>query len=324
MRVVAALGVFDGVHRGHQRILRTAVRRARALDGTAVAVTFHPHPQKVLHPRQAPPSLISLEHRLLLMQRLGIAVVLIVPFSRRFARLSPEAFCARVLQRRLQAREVVVGHNFAFGQDRRGTTTFLRHWGRRHGVRVHVIPPVVVRRQPVSSSRIRRAIERGRLAQAAALLGRSVSLRGRVVRGASRGAALGFPTANLALDHEAMPPRGVYAVTVRLLGRRGAGPTTWFSSPKAKLGLTAESRILRRTRWWGGVLNLGVRPTFERRTTPVAEVHIFRFHRSIYDQWVEVQFCHKLRNERTFPSREALTRQIRRDVTRARRLLRLK
>lgn len=292
-RIVAALGVFDGVHRGHQQILRTAVRRARAIRGTAVAVTFHPHPQAILHPAQSPPSLMSLAHRLMLMERLGIRWVLVIPFTKQFARLKPAAFCARILGHELQAREVVVGHNFAFGRDRSGTTALLRRWGAAQGVRVHIVPPVVVRRHRVSSSRIRRAIERGHLARAALLLGRPVSLRGRVVHGASRGAALGFPTANLALDHEAMPPCGVYAVTVRCLGRR-----------------------------WGGVLNLGLRPTFERRTTPLAEVHIFRFHRSIYDDWVDVQFLAKLRPERAFPSREALARQIRRDVARARQLLR--
>ena len=289
---VVTVGVFDGVHRAHQQLIRSTVHIARRLGGTSVAVTFDPDPQVVLDPRHAQPALMPLDARVRRLNDLGIDRVQVIPFTKRFARMSAQAFIERVLIRRLHTQVLVVGEQFAFGRDRRGNTGVLQTMGSRYGMRVVSIPSVIGAGRTISSSRIRHLIDQGRLSQARYLLGRPPELYGVVVRGAGRGRQLGFPTANLRLTSQILPPRGVFAV---LIG-------------------TTDGR-----RSWRGVMNLGVRPTFGPGPL-VCEVHLLGFSGTLVGRSVCVSLLARLRGERCFPSPGVLCRQVRHDLRRARRL----
>ena len=293
-RVVATIGVFDGVHRGHQRLMRLAVTRARALGGISVGVTFDPHPQHVLRPATARPLLMTLDLRLRLMAQQGLDVAWVVPFTQTFARRTPDAFFDGVLRRHLLLRDIVIGENFAFGRDRVGTVAWLREAGARAGVRVRAVPSVTLDGAPVSSSRVRRAIEAGNLRAVRRLLRRPHVLTGTVVHGRSRGRSLGFPTANLRLPAQILPPAGVYVIQAIVDGR---------------------------ARRWDGVLNLGTRPTFHE-TRLIAEAHLFGHPGNLYGSTLEIYLLARLRDERRFPDSAALIAQITRDIRRAHVLLR--
>ena len=292
VRAVVTVGVFDGVHLAHQQLIRAAVQEARRVRGTSVALTFDPDPHAVLDPAHAPPALMPLSARVEHLAELGVDWIWVVPFTKRFARMTAEQFVRRVLLRRLRATALVVGAAFVFGRNRQGNMDVLRAIGPARGMRVLSLRQVQHSGQSISSSRIRRLIARGRLAQAAALLGRAPELYGVVVQGAGRGRALGTPTANIAIRSCALPPHGVYAVMVRALG---------------------SSRARR------GVMNLGVRPTFGPGPC-VCEVHLLGFTGSLLGRSVRVSLLARLRGERCFPSVAALTAQIRRDLARARRV----
>lgn len=289
---VATVGNFDGIHRGHLLIFRKVVGRAREAGGTSVVLTFDPHPQRVLKPEASPDLLTDLDSKLSLLEAEGIDVALIVPFTRDFARTSPKAFVAEILHKRVGAREVFVGHDFAFGKDRAGTIALLEAEGRRLGMAVTVVGAVEWEGETVSSSRIRHALVDGEPERAADLLGRPYSLSGKVVGGYQEGRILGFPTANLAVSSEVLvPAQGVYAVRVKWEGA-----------------------------WYDGVANIGTSPTFEDRPFRL-EVHLFDFTGDLYDQTLEVAFLARLREERRFPSVDELTDQIRKDAEEARALL---
>ena len=297
-RPVVAIGIFDGVHRGHQAILARAVSRARAIRTIPMALTFNPHPATVVAPQHAPTPLLSLDQRLAAFARCGIHRTVVLRFTRAFSRWSPEQFVERVLVRRLHAREVVVGHDFGFGRGRSGTIGTLRMLGRRHGFRVHVVPPVRVGGVRISSRIIRRGVELGRLAVVRRYLGRLPTVVGPVVRGAGRGKRFGVPTANVRVTSGVLPPTGVYAV--------------WAAWD----GVVC-----------GGVANLGWRPTVDRSRRragpPVLEVHLFHPRvPSLRGRMLAVAFGRRLRPERRFPSLEALAGQIYRDQVVARRWLR--
>ena len=291
-RVIVTVGVFDGVHIAHQRLIRTTVRLARRLRGTSVVITFDPDPQRVLDPAHAAPALMPLDARVATLKALGVDRVWVIPFTKRFARLTAEQFIRRVLVRRLGTAALVVGDAFVFGKSRQGNMTVLRALGPSCGMRV--VPVRAVRRggAVVSSSRIRRLISDGRLAEARRLLGRPPTLYGVVVRGAGRGRRLGFPTANIRLIPQIVPPQGVYAVAVRRRDGR---------------------------RIWRGVMNLGIRPTFGPGPV-VCEVHLLGFSGTLLGQSVSILLLARLREERCFPSWHALIRQVRRDIARARRV----
>lgn len=300
--VIATIGMFDGVHLAHQRLIRAAVGAARRRRGTSVAVTFHPDPRRVLDPTRAPIPLLPLEERLRHIEALGTDAAWVIPFTKAFARLTPAAFVRRIVVERLRACAVVVGQNFRFGRGRHGDIALLRVLGARDGVAVRVIPPVRRDGQPISSSRIRRLVRRGRLRQAQRLLGHPLAMTGRVVRGAGRGRGLGIPTANLRVTSPWHPPPGVYAV--------------WFESA---------------ARRFRGAMNVGRRPTFLPATTDagqaggagplVCEVHLLDVRPRLYGQSVRVQLITRLRGERRFRSPTQLVRQIQRDIRRARRVL---
>lgn len=288
-RAVVTVGVFDGVHIAHQRLICRTIELARRLRGTSVAITFDPDPQQVLRPAQAPPALMPLDERMATLKALGVDWVWVIPFTKRFARMTATQFIQRVLFRRLRAVALVLGEAFVFGKNRKGDMDVLRTLGPSIGMRVVALPQVRRGGEPVSSSRIRQLIVRGELAQARRLLGRPPALYGVVVRGAGRGRRLGFPTANIRLTSQVLPPHGVYAVSVHLRGGRRSGR---------------------------GVLNLGVRPTFGPGPT-VCETHLLNFSGSLLGQAVSVSLLARLRDERCFPSERALIQQVRRDIARA-------
>ena len=290
---VAAIGIFDGVHRGHRAILGKASALARRRGGTAMAVTFHPHPLSVLHPAAAPALLFSLDRRLESIARCGIRFTLVVPFTRSFSRWSPECFVKDLLVGRLRVSGVVVGANFRFGKGREGTVKTLERLGRKYGFRVHTVAPVRSGGARVSSGRLRDWIRLGKLDRVRREMGVPAAVTGRVIRGTGRGRELGFPTANLKVESGLLPPVGVYAVRARLAGRRR----------------------------WAGMANLGFRPTFKRRNLgkakPLLEVHLLGVRRPLYGRPMEVEFLRRLRSERRFSSPVELARQISLDARRA-------
>lgn len=286
-----AVGIFDGVHRGHLRILRKLIADARRARRPALVVTFEPHPEKVLRPDQKHPILMSLAHRLRLFERLGIDEVVLVRFDRRFSQIAHETFLTEQLLGRAGARTLVVGHDFRFGHGGMGTLDYLRRNAPALGYRLYAVDAMRLGRTVISSTEIRRLISAGALRGAERMLGRPVSVYGDVIRGRGRGGRLGFPTANINPHHETLPPSGVYAV-------RGC------------LGRLA----LR------GVMHLGVRPTFGE-SDPSVEVHFIDRKLSLYGKEIELEFVRKLRDIKHFPSVEALRKAIGRDVERARKLL---
>ncbi|MCX7804941.1 MAG: riboflavin biosynthesis protein RibF [Planctomycetota bacterium] len=295
---VVAIGTFDGVHLGHQRILSAAVEWARRLDAPAGAVTFRRHPRLAIEGR-APDLITSLEHRLVLFERLGLDFAWILDFDVRLASLSAEEFAREYLAGALGARGLVMGTGSSIGRDRLGPDSpALREALGRMGVEVATVPPVLdAGGEPVSSTRIREAIWECRLDDAAAMLGRPVSVYGRVVRGDARGRRLGYPTANVDLDRGGRPPFGVYA--------------TWT--------------IVGSTRY-GSITNIGYRPTVQvpppgLRPDLIIETHMFDFDGDLYGRIVEVEFVAKIRDERRFPDVLSLVEQIRRDEEKARRIL---
>lgn len=286
---VLSIGNFDGVHRGHRRILHTVVEKARERRGTAVAMTFDPHPAKVLAARIAPPLLTTLEQKLQLLAAAGVDVTLVLPFTQELSHLSPRRFVEEIVCQRLGTQVLCIGASFRFGHQQAGDATLLAPLGREFGFTLKVIPPVVVRGQAASSSLIRRLIIEGEVAKAVRLLGRPFVLTGEVQPGAGRGGPLGFHTLNLVPEQECLPRRGVYITETFLAG---------CAFPSAT--------------------NVGVRPTFDGQRL-VVESHLLDFSQRIERGRLEVRFYQRLRAEKKFPSPEALGAQIHRDVARTRR-----
>ena len=288
---VLALGNFDGLHRGHMKIVDRVRRRAGERGGAPVAMTFDPHPPRVLRPDKAPPLLMTTAQRLEAFERAGMQGVVIVRFSMELSRWEPEDFVQRVLVDWLHVVEVWVGANFLFGRDRTGTFTLLRTLGARHGFRAEKIDPVRYKEFVVSSTRIRRLIAEGRVDEAGALLGHHYFIDGAVIRGDGRGHSIGFPTANLRSDNELRPPRGVYATLALVDGVN-----------------------------WPSVTNVGVRPTFGGSDADHVETHILGLDRDLYDLRIRLSFLRRLRDEREFPDVDALREQIAADCRQAGRL----
>jgi len=293
---VLTVGNFDGLHVGHQEILRIVTERARARDGEAAVYTFEPHPRKVLRPAQAPKLLTTLEQKLERIDAAGVDVAIVEPFDAEFARRSAEDFVREVLHARIGPREVYVGYDFRFGHDREGSMRTLTELGPHLGFAVTIVPEVTVGGRDVNSTRIRELLGEGRVEEARELLGRPYCVRGSVVEGDRRGRTLGFPTVNLAPENEVLPALGVYAGRLRVLG--------------AAAGAELPA-----------VVNVGRRPTFKEGGEVLAEAHVIDWSGDLYGQRVEIGFLHHLRDERRFPDVEALRRQIEADRDAARQRL---
>lgn len=289
--VVVAAGVFDGMHLGHQAVLGSALEAARAEGGTAVALTFDPHPARILRPLQAPRLLTSTAHKLQLMEAFGFGHVLVVPFDRAFAEVDPAEFIRRLVSAGRPLARICVGQGWQFGRARGGNGDLLRSLGAANGFQTTEVPPVLVNGAMVSSTLVRAAVESGDLAAARRQLGRGYAVMGTVQRGEGIGRRLGFPTANLAAHNEQFPPDGAYAVDVRLDGQ---------TIP--------------------GVANIGSRPTVSAAGNRLLEVHILDFNGDLYGRDIEATFVAFLRPEKMFPSLDALKSAIAADVDAARRL----
>jgi riboflavin kinase/FMN adenylyltransferase len=289
---VAALGVFDGIHRAHARVLTTAVERARALGVAAVVCSFDPNPAAVLRPAEAPAPIATLDENLARIAAIGPDATLLIPFTLEFSRMEAEAFVADVLVKTVGVREVVVGFNHTFGRGARGTATLLKELGGPLGFVTHVLPPLQVNGQIVSSSAIREALREGDVERARDLLGYPYQVSGMVARGAGRGRTLGFPTANLRPDRPLILAAGVYAARVGWGDGRG-----------------------------DAVVNVGYRPTFGENQYWI-EAYIFDFSGDLYDQRLTIEFLGRIRPEMKFQSVEALRRQVADDMEAARRRLR--
>lgn len=300
---VATVGVFDGVHLGHFAVLRRVVDRAAVLALEPAVVTFAGHPKEVLAGR-APPAVTSLDHRLLLFERIGLQTALVLEFTPALRDVTAEDFVQRVLLDGLGMRELVLGWDSKLGKDRGGTVDSLQPLARTLGFGLEEVGPLRQRGHPISSTAVREAVALGELDRAAAMLGRPVSLLGTVVRGDGRGGALGFPTANLDLHHELRPPEGVYGA---LALRRGRAP--------------APAEVCRDPRGspLPAVVNIGGRPTFGASQV-VVEVHILDFDGDLYREDLEVYFLGRIRDERRFGGAAELARQIADDVAQARRM----
>jgi riboflavin kinase/FMN adenylyltransferase len=288
---VLAFGNFDGVHRGHQQILRRVVARARSIQGTPVVLTFRPHPAAVLAPGGAPALLTDWRGRLERIAATGADICIIQRFTRAFSEISAADFVRRVLVDGLGVHTVVAGEGVRFGHDREGTAERLRGFGTQYGFHVDIVGPVEIDGVIVSSTAVRQAMGAGDLERARAYLGRAPSAAGRVVAGRQRGKQLGFPTANLRIGGMVLPPDGVYAVWVHVGDRRH-----------------------------GGVANLGFNPTFSEHEHHL-EAHLFDFDADLYGRRIEVGFVKRLRGETRFANVQALAEQIARDVTAARQAL---
>ncbi len=285
-----AIGVFDGVHLGHQAVISTSARHARAAGGTPVVITFDPHPAKVLRPEGAPHLLTATQHKIALIRDLGVGHLLVVHFDRAFSATSPEVFVRQLVEHSQPLQQICVGHEWSFGRNRAGNLTLLQELGAQYHFEVIGIKPVTVNGTVVSSTAIRAAVEQGEFAKAAEMLGREYTILGTVKKGAQLGRKLGFPTANLSAHSEQFPPNGVYAAEAKL-----------------------DGAILE------GVANLGTRPTIESaQPERLLELYFFDLQREIYGQDVEVRFLRYLRPERKFANLDELKKQIARDVLEAR------
>jgi riboflavin kinase/FMN adenylyltransferase len=286
---VLALGNFDGVHRGHRKILERVRRVAGERGATATVMTFDPHPPRVVRPDKAPPLLMTTAQRLEAIAASGVQGAAIVRFTPEMSQWDPEMFVRTVLVDWMRVGEVWVGANFLFGHDRAGNFSMLRTLGARYGFKAEKIDPVRYKDFVVSSTRIRRLVGEGRVDEAGALLGHQYYLDGSVVHGDHRGATIGFPTANLCAENELIPPHGVYATTTMIAG------------------------VVRPS-----VTNIGVRPTVDASGRVTIETHLFDFNENLYGARLRIGFVQRLRDERAFDSLDGLREQISVDCDRAR------
>ena len=286
---VLTLGVFDGLHLGHQLIMKTLVERAQAIGAVPTVITFEPHPRAVLHPDSAPPLLQTFDQKIEALGVLGIEQTIIIHFDKEFAQLRAEEFLRDVLSDRLHAKEVYLGRGFAFGHNREGNIELLRKVSNDLGFFADEVPEVRLRGRRIGSTRIRELLLQGRVNLARRMLGRPYGVEGRVVRGAERGAMIGFPTANLHPQNRVIPLNGVY-VSATLIGGQ----------------------------WRRSVTNIGTRPTFEKAAETSVETFVIDWTGNLYGDVVRIRFLHRLRDERKFSSVDELKRQIQTDVEHAR------
>ena len=291
---VVTIGNFDGVHKGHQALLKNIINKAKEINGTSVAVTFEPHPIRVLKTNNHPPLITIYEQKLELLEKTGIDVLISIPFTKEFAAIGAKSFVEDLLVKKIGMKAMVVGKDYSFGKKREGNIEMLKEFSDRLGFEVIVpewiTPPDVDER--ISSTKVREIISSGKVEKAPGLLGRHYQIRGRVVAGRDRGGKLlGCPTANLNLLDELCPETGVYAVTV-----------------ESEKGL------------FNGVANIGYSPTFDDHLFTI-EVHILDFNDDIYNKDIRVNLIQKLRDEVKFSGIDELSKQIEKDIQEARRVL---
>ena len=291
---VLTLGVFDGLHLGHQLIMKTVVDRARAVDAVPTVITFEPHPRAVLHPESAPPLLQTLDQKIEAMGVRGIEQTIVIHFDRAFSEIRAEDFLREVVADRLQAKEVYLGRGFFFGHDREGNIDLLRRVSQQLGFVADEVPEVRLHGKRIGSTRIRELLLAGHVNLARRMLSRPYGVEGPVVRGAARGNQLGFPTANIHPHNRVIPHGGVYVTATLIEGQ-----------------------------WRRSVTNIGTRPTFGDNLGPSIETHVLNWSGDLYGDVVRVRFLHRLRDEKRFGSIDELQTQIQTDVRRAERYFQL-
>ena len=290
---VITIGNFDGIHLGHQKILKDVKRRSSELKGDSIVYTFEPHPLNILFPHKKVPLITSFSEKIKLIEESGIDIVICEDFTPEYANLSPRQFVKDILLDKIGVKAVFVGHDYAFGKGRKGNIDTLKQLGKELVFEVHVVDAVKVDAILVSSTKIRDTIQKGDVKKVASFLGRSYSISGKVEKGKSRGKGLGFPTANLKSVEEICPKPGIYAVHV-----------SYRDQP------------------YQGVVNIGFNPTFKDKTLSI-EVYILEFNKDIYDEYIKISFVERLRDEKAFDSPEALVEQIKKDVEMARKILKV-
>ena len=285
---VLTLGVFDGLHLGHQRIMQTVVESAKINQAVPTVITFDPHPRAVLHPENSPPLLQTLDQRLANFEVLGIEQAIVIRFDKEFAAIDAESFLRDIVHERLQAREVFLGKGFFFGKNRGGNIELLREMSKKFGFFADEVPEVRLRGQRISSSKIRQLLADGKVNLARRMLGRPYGVEGQIIHGFRRGHTIGFPTANLHPHNRVIPKYGVYATANLIDGV-----------------------------WRRSITNVGVRPTFEDEQNPSIESYIFDFDGDLYGDVLRVRFLHRIRDERKFSGIDELRAQIEKDTRRA-------
>lgn len=289
---VLTIGNYDGVHLGHQKILAQVIQKAKEIQGTSIVMTFDPHPVKVLAPERDIRLLTTSEEKTRLIEAAGIDVLLFINFNREFAGMLPDDFVQTVLVEKLRVREIIVGTNYTFGKQKKGTIDLLRRRGEKYGFEVKAVRQVMVHGNIVSSSAIRSLLLKGAVAEAANYLGRPYSIEGKVIKGKGRGQSLlHVPTANITSPVETAPREGVYAVRIGLKGKM-----------------------------YDGVANIGKNPTFGNQEVSY-EVHIFNFSGNLLGRDLRMYFIDRIRGERAFPDVDKLVTQIRQDMDTAREIL---
>ena len=291
--VVLAVGYFDGVHQGHQTVIQSASQRAAECGGRTWILTFDPHPLKILRPEMAPPLLTSTAHKLDLFRSMEVEGCIVLPFTRELAAQEPEEFIKNLKASVPSLQEIVVGNNWTFGHRARGNPALLQKMAAELGFRATVVPPVVYKKAPISSTRVRQNITEGNLTDVQDMLGRPFSILGTVIPGKQFGRKLGFPTANIDPHNEVHPPSGIYAVFAIVEGQRVGGAAFLGASPE----------------------------TPETPSGAIVEVHLLDVSPDLYGKDLEVQFIEKIREERRFASPTELSRQIGLDVEKARQIL---
>ncbi len=285
---VLTLGVFDGLHLGHQRIMQTVVERAKVINAVPTVITFDPHPRAVLYPENAPPLLQTLDQRLANFEILGIEQTIVIRFDKEFAGIDAETFLRDIVHERLQAREVYLGKGFFFGKNRGGNIELLRRMSKELGFFADEVPEVRLRGQRISSSKIRELLKEGKVNLVRRMLGRPYGVEGQIIHGDERGRKIGFPTANLHPQNRVVPRYGVYATANLIEGE-----------------------------WRRSITNVGVRPTFTGDREPSIESYIFDFDGDLYGDVLRVRFLHRIRDEKKFSGIEELRAQIEKDTRQA-------
>lgn len=282
---VLTLGVFDGLHLGHQQIMETVVERSKSVEAVPTAITFDPHPRAVLHPENSPPLLQTLDQRLANFEVLGIEQAIVIRFNQDFANQDAEIFLREIIHERLQAKEVYLGHGFAFGKNRGGNIELLKKISEELGFHADEVGEVRLRNKRISSSKIRQLLVDGKVNLARRMLGRPYGIEGAIIRGDRRGHTIGFPTANLKPKNRVIPKYGVYATAILINGV-----------------------------WRKAITNVGVRPTFKNEAEPSIETYIFDFNGNLYGDVLRVRFLHRIRDERKFSGIEEIKTQIQKDT----------
>ena len=286
------IGNYDGLHLGHQEIIARVIALAKNSGGEAIVLTFDPHPVQFLHPELHIPLIAPFRKKMMLLEKSGVDCTINLPFTHDIAQFSAARFIRDIVVDRIAPSWVVIGFNFTFGKDRSGTAAELQKMGERFGFGVEIVPPHIVAGEVVSSTRIRDLIRQGEIVAANRMLGMRHFILGTVIHGHARGKGLGFPTANLEITDDLYPKAGVYAVTVMVGSER-----------------------------YQGVVSIGTNPTFQDKKFAV-EVFLFDYQGDLYGKELQVNFVARIRDEATFPSQEALVRQIERDIETTKEILR--